>query len=436
MGSQSVQWMQCARVLRRAGFGATGSEIDAAHTLPVADYLRAQLDGSADPGAGLTPLPVFTEPVRPGRDAATDVRKRYQSDLTGQLQTLTGWWVRRMATAQRPLPEKLTLLWHNHFATSASKVRSATEMAGQNETLRRLGAGDFGTLAYAMLTDPAMLRWLDGIANTAKAPNENLSREFMELFALGHGNGYSETDVREGARALTGWTIAADGSARLDPKRHDTGSKTVLGVTGSLDAREFCTAVLARPESARFVAGRMWQQLAAGAPPSAAALDRLTAAYGPGRDITRLVVAVLTDAEFLSGTGTVVQGPVEWLVGAVRALAVPVGTDAQVKTQVNVLRTLGQVPFYPPSVGGWSSGQAWLSTAAAQTRLRAATGLAQKADLSWLSGTGATDRIDAVGHRLGIGHWSDRSAAVLASVHGDPIRLTAIALNTPEYLTS
>lgn len=170
--------------------------------------------------------------------------------------------------------------------------------------------------------------------------------------------------------------------------------------------------------------------------PSAAALDRLTAAYGPDRNITRLVVAVLTDAEFLSGTGTVVQGPVEWLVGAVRALAVPVGTDAQVQTQVNVLRTLGQLPFYPPSVGGWSSGQAWLSTAAAQTRLRAATVLARKADLGWLSAIGAADRIDAVGHRLGIGHWSDRSAAVLASVHGDPIRLTAVALNTPEYLTT
>ena len=109
-------------------------------------------------------------------------------------------------------------------------------MAAQNQKLRTLSLGDFRTLAYAMLTDAAMLRWLDGQTNTAKAPNENLAREFMELFALGHGNGYTEDDVRDGARALTGWVIGADGEPTMVPRRHDHTAKTIFGVTRNFDA--------------------------------------------------------------------------------------------------------------------------------------------------------------------------------------------------------
>ncbi len=137
---------------------------------------------------------------------------------------LSGWWLRRMVAVGQPLHEKLTLLWHNHFATSAQKVRAASHMAAQNQKLRTGSLGDFRSLAYSMLTDAAMLRWLDGQTNTAKAPNENLAREFMELFTLGHGNGYTEDDVREGARALTGWVIRRRPPADLDgpqtPRRH------------------------------------------------------------------------------------------------------------------------------------------------------------------------------------------------------------------------
>lgn len=427
--------MRSARVLRRAGFGATGPEIDAV-TDPTA-YLSAALaaDPEADPGARATPVPQFTVPAPVGKKASVEDRKRYNAELNAQLEALTLWWLRRMAAVQVPVREKLTLLWHNHFATSAQKVRSAAEMVAQNRTLRSLGTGDFSALAYAMLTDPAMLRWLDGQTNTAKAPNENLSREFMELFALGHGNGYTETDVREGARALTGWTIK-DGAAVFDPKRHDPGTKILLGVTGSLGAREFCDAVLARPQSAGFVAGRMWQQLASDDPPSAPALGRLTAAYGPGRNLAALITAILSDPEFTGARNTVVHAPVEWLIGAVRAFRVPLTEDADARHVANVLRTLGQLPFYPPNVGGWSGGQSWMSTAAAQTRLAAITSLLKKADLTSISNAGRSDRVDAAAHLLGVGAWSDRSAKVLSTAVDSPVRLAAIAVNTPEYLTS
>ncbi|QIS15343.1 DUF1800 domain-containing protein [Nocardia arthritidis] len=438
MGTQSAQWIHTARMLRRAGFGATGPEIDAVQRQNPADYLRAALaaDPDADPGAQATPLPVYAKPKAPGKAAQVVERKQYRAQLTDQLTGITVWWLRRMAAVRQPVHEKLTLLWHNHFATSAAKVRDARALVAQNQKFRTLGTGDFGALAYAMLTDAAMLRWLDGTSNSAKAPNENLSREFMELFALGHGNGYTETDVREGARALTGWTIDGNDAVTLNAKRHDSGSKTLLGVTGSLGAREFCDIVLARPESARYVAGRMWQQLGSDAPPSAQALDRAVAAYGPGRNGAALVVAILTDDEFAAAHNTVVHGPIEWLVGAVRALGVPLTADADAQKLTGVLRSLGQLPFYPPNVGGWPRGQAWMSTAAAQIRLTAATALVKKADLSRISSTAPADRIDAVGYQLGIGAWSDRSAKVLATMRDDPAKLTAVALNTPEYLTS
>lgn len=438
MPGQSTAWLTTARALRRAGFGVTGPEVDAAVARDWAGYVDAILaaDPDADPGARATPMPTLEPPRPPGKGATPAARKAYNQQLSEQQTTLSDWWLRRMATAGQPAHEKLTLLWHNHFATSAQKVRVAAYMAAQNQKLRTLSLGDFRTLAYAMLTDAAMLRWLDGQANTAKAPNENLAREFMELFALGHGNGYTEADVRDGARALTGWVIGGQGAASLTPRRHDGAAKTLFGVTRDFDAAGFCDAVLSQPKSAQYVAGRLWRQLASDDPPSGPVLDRLVAAYGPGRDLRALTWAILTDPDFLGSRATVVNTPVEWLVGVVRALRVPIDTPARAKTLDATLRTLGQRPFYPPSVGGWPSGPVWLSTASAGIRLRAATQLARSGDLAPVEDVAPADRIDAVGYLIGVGDWSDRTVKALQPLLGQPPQLVAAAVNTPEYLTS
>lgn len=439
MATQSAQWIATAHVLRRAGFGATGPQIDAVVGQDLATYLVAALgsDPDADPGAVATPLPQLTTPgSRPGKTATASARKQYNRQLAEQMSELSMWWLRRMLAVQQPVHEKLTLLWHNHFATSAAKVKVAAFMAAQNQKLRTLTLGDFGALAYAMLTDAAMLRWLDGQANTAKAANENLSREFIELFALGHGNGYTEADVREGARALTGWVIGPDGQTSLVAERHDGGSKTLLGVAGPLDAANYCDIVLAQPNSASFVAGRLWQQLASDTPASPQALGRLVGAYGPGRDLNALTLATLTDPEFLGSTATVVNTPVEWLIGVIRSLRVPIDTPRRAQSVKTVLENLGQQPFYPPDVGGWPRGQPWLSTATAGVRIRAATTLMQTADLSTVENASVGDRIDAAGYLIGVGAWSDRSVAALTPLISTPGRLVAAAVNTPEYLTS
>ncbi|MGH3966664.1 MAG: DUF1800 domain-containing protein [Mycobacterium sp.] len=438
MAGQSDRWISTARVLRRAGFGVTGAQVDAVAAQDWSAYLAGALDADpdADPGAAATPMPDLPPPRPPAKHASTTEKRQHNRGLAEQMSQLSSWWLRRMVAVEQPIHEKLTLLWHNHFATSAQKVRLAAYMAAQNQKLRSLGLGDFRSLAYAMLTDAAMLRWLDGQTNTAKAPNENLSREFMELFALGHGDGYTEADVRAGARALTGWVIRPDGQTSMLPRRHDDTTKALLGATGDFDAAGFCDTVLAQPKSPRYVATRLWQQLASDDPPSAPALDRIVAAYGSGRDLRALTTAILTDGEFIGSRAAVVNTPVEWLIGVIRTLQIPLDTPRRLKTVDATLKALGQRPFYPPDVGGWPRGRVWLSTASAGVRLRAAGAMTREADLSGVEDADPGERIDAVGYLIGIGAWSDRTVAALKPLVHRPSRLVAAAVNTPEYLTS
>jgi uncharacterized protein (DUF1800 family) len=438
MAGQSEGWSTTARVLRRTGFGTTGAQVDAVAAKNWSRYVDAALGGDpeADPGARATPMPTLPALRFPRQGASLAVLQEFNRQRSDQMTKLSGWWLRRMVAVQQPIHEKLTLLWHNHFAASAEKVVFAAFMAAQNRKLRDLSLGDFHTLAYAMLTDAAMMNYLDAQTNTAKAPNENLAREFMELFALGHGNGYTEDDVREGARALTGWGFRSSGQTTMAPRRHDHTAKTIFGVTKNFDAGTFCDTVLAQPKSSEFVAGRLWQQLASDTPPSPQALDRLVSAYGPRRDLRALTHAILTDDEFVNSRAAIVNTPVEWLVGVVRTLNVPTKTPAQLKSMQSTLNALGQRPFYPPDVGGWPHGRVWMSTASADVRMRAASQFARAGDLSTVEDASADDRIDAVGYLIGIGAWSDRTVTALKPLTRNPVQLVAAAVNTPEYLTS
>jgi uncharacterized protein (DUF1800 family) len=434
--SSAGDWPLAARLARATGFGGYGALVDQVAATGPATWVRAalQADPGTDPGVVATPPPV-AEPLALLPPTPTpQQRQARRAAEKERLEALVGWWLRRMVAAANPITEKLTLGWHDHFATSARKVRSAELVLAQNETLRTLGCGSFTDLAHTMVTDPALLLWLDGQRNTAKAPNENLAREFLELFALGHGNGYTEQDVREGARALTGWTLDRDeGEVRFVAKRHDGGTKTVLGATGTLDATAFVDAILAEPGSARFLATRWWRRLAGPEPPSQDALDRLVAAYGPGRDLRSLFGAILTDPEYAGQTGTLVASPVEWVVGAMRSLAVPTD-EATLKKAAGILKALGQLPFYPPNVSGWPSGKAWLSTSAAKTRVQAAGLLAQAGNLDAVAAAAPAERVDAIRYLLGLPAFTGRTASHLSTLTGNPRRLVAAALLCPENL--
>lgn len=418
-----------AHLLRRAGFGASGAEIDAAAKAGYEATVAALLAPSgADPGAAATPLPDFPAVKEPKKGNA-------QNDYQ-----MVGWWLARMAAVTQPLVEKRTFFFHGHFATSVQKVASPGLMLQQNQTMRTLGGGDFGALAHAMVRDPAMMLWLDSAGNTLKAPNENLARELMELFALGVGN-YTEDDVRAGARALTGWRLDAAGKASVVPRLHDDTAKTILGRTEDFDDTSFVDWILQQPASPKFVTGRFWDRfgMAGPIPPDVSA--RLLAAYTPNRDVTALLRALFLDPVFRGPQARygLVKQPTEYVVGVLRALRIKVDTgpgsqDGQALR--SALNGLGQTPFYPPNVGGWPEGTAWLTTAAAQTRFVFAEWAVTKGDLSQVQNSSPGQRIDAVAHLLGVDAFSDRSTAALSDVVGDPRQLVTLALLAPEYLVN
>jgi uncharacterized protein (DUF1800 family) len=210
------------RLLDRFGFGAGGTELADARR---AEW-RASLSAVLSPEGGdssATPPPELAPYQRVGKDADPDAKKERKKQQRQNRAALTLWWLDRMVGTDAPLTERLTWFWHGHFATSVQKVRDPRLMLAQNATLRRLGRGDFRDLARAMIIDPAMLIWLDGNDNTAKAANENLAREFMELFTLGHGN-YTESDALGAARALTGWKLnRKTGTASITSKITSSG---------------------------------------------------------------------------------------------------------------------------------------------------------------------------------------------------------------------
>ncbi|MGC4853942.1 DUF1800 domain-containing protein [Micromonospora sp. DT4] len=425
-----------AHLLRRATFGPTADEVDAAERAGAAATLDNLLaPGRADRGAAATPLPAL--PADPyaalTKESTREQRQKANAQRREQLQQVTLWWLDRMVAAEDGLTEKLLFFWHGHWATSAQKVKSARMMLGQLETLRRHGRGPSAPLVAAMVRDPALIIWLDGQKNTRKAPNENLARELMELFTLGIG-GYTEADVKAGARALTGWTVdRRTGVARFEAKRHDPAEKTILGQTGRFDAEAYAGLLTAQPAAATFVARRLWFRYAGTDVPTPDGLA--------GADTIATLRTLFSSPAFAQTRGTLVKQPVEWMVGALRQLGIrPKALPEQQRKQLlGGLNALDQVPLRPPSVGGWPAGAAWLTASSLQARLRLAGMLATAATpavLDRLTAAPAAGRADALARLLVVDGWGTRTRAALTPLAGEPRKLLAAGLVSPEYTVS
>jgi uncharacterized protein (DUF1800 family) len=274
---------------------------------------------------------------------------------------LKAWWLYRMYHGPDPLRERLTLLWHDHFATSNAKVKSLAAMRRQNELFRRHARAPFADLLKAVVADPALLVWLDAPANRKGRPNENLARELLELFTLGIGH-YSEADVKEAARTLTGWT-ADDGSRRATDD-HDDGVKTILGRTGRWRGDDLVGMLLEHPATSRRLAWRICGMLLGEKVAGAAALDALAAGLRAHKiDVHWAVETVLRSRLFFSADnlGRCIRLPVEYLVSTARALEC---FDPPPRSMVlgEWAARLGQDLFYPPNVAGWPGGRSWLTT--------------------------------------------------------------------------
>jgi uncharacterized protein (DUF1800 family) len=352
---------------RRAGFAATWAEIQR----DLKDGLGASIDRLLAGKARSQGVPEDFEPTA--------------ADLAGAVghygsERLKAWWIYRMMFGPDPLTERLTLMWHNHFATSNAKVHSLDAMRRQNELFRDLARAPFGKLLSAVLRDPAMLFWLDAQTNRKGHANENLAREVMELFTLGIGH-YSETDVKEAARALTGWSYTgevAEGQFREDPAQHDEGDKTILGRKGRWKGADLVRMLLEHPATAQRLVLRLCEQFMGEGAVNAAAVKTLAVdLVRHDLNIGWAVETVLRSRAFFAEANlrTRVLGPVEYVVGAARALEL---FDPAPSTllMADFAARQGQELFYPPNVGGWSTGRNWISTRAMIGRANYAAGLA------------------------------------------------------------
>ncbi len=422
---------------RRAGFGASPATLDAAAQAGFDATVESFFDLAAqDAGATATPAPASFVLIAPLPRTSGEEKKARNLLKRAQNDALARWWLDRMSAVERPFVEKMTLFWHGHFATGIEKVDEATYMLAQSQIFRSAGLGAFGPLAQAVAKDPAMLMWLDANDNKKGSPNENFARELMELFTIGIGS-YSDNDVREAARAFTGTRVdRRSGTVSVAPRQVDDGPKTILGETRPFGFDDTVAYLAGRPESATFVSAKLWSRFAYPVAVTDPVVADVAAVFRESGNISAVMKALFRHPQFLSTAARqgLVKQPIEWVVGSLRALGMRANEfDVVGPNLLTTLRDLNQVPFNPPSVGGWPQNGYWLSTATALARLRFANGLAGRANLTWLSGASAASRPELLARQLGIDGWSRSTQDGLAKASNPRTQLT-LALTSPEYV--
>jgi len=347
--------LQIPHLLRRAGFGGGPQEQAKYQAMGFDDAVQYLLNYHQIDNSAL--------------DAVTpNIRTSYSGSVpTGQNEenNLATWWLNRMVQTPRPLEEKMTLFWHNHFATAISKVQNGYLMHQQNEFLRANALGNFNDLLAGITSDGAMLVWLDGVMNRKNNPNENYAREVMEVFSTGRGP-YTQNDVTNGAKAFTGFSINSTGQGVFVPANHDTSTKTFLGQTGNFGPPDIVDILVARPETAANLSTELFQFF--GYPtPRQETIQRLSAVYfDSGYSMRSMVEAILTAPEFVSNQAYLanVKSPTEYVATGLRSL----DATAPARALLSTTNNQGQLLFDPPSVFGWPSGLGWVNTGSMMER--------------------------------------------------------------------
>ena len=391
IGAQDWSYQRAAHLLERAGFSGTPEEIKALAAMTPQAAVRHLVHYGASDSAGLEafePSDIFDpglDPFPPSRPATTDDAKRQGEALgvkvkpsgnrrmqpvvnkffywlrASRLETdrVSYWWANRMLASDHPLQEKMALFWHGHFATNEDKVRDYRKMLQQLELFQSEGTGNFRTLLIGVAQGPAMLAFLDAGVNVKGAPNENFAREIMELFTMGVGN-YSEHDIREAARAFTGWNFH-DLAFQVDPDKHDAATKTVLGQSGTFDGVAVVDIILKQPVTAEFIAGKLYRYFVRQdlSPATRKALGDVLRANQ--YEIAPLLETMFLSKDFYSPASyaTRIKSPVELAVSTYKKLGlreVPGVPDFNETTG-----SLGQHLFHPPTVAGWAQGRSWIT---------------------------------------------------------------------------
>ena len=345
----------------------------------------------------------------------------------GDREHLAGWWLMKSVQERRATGSRLALFLHDHFACALSKTEDLQAMLAQHQLFLDEGGGSFPALLRSVVRGPAMLRFLDGDKNRRGTPNENLARELLELFTLGVGH-YSETDVREAARALTGYGLR-QGRFAFIAAHHDPEPKHVLG--HEIDnGDDLCRVAAASPRCARFLAGKFWRWYVSPTPPPAT-LELLAERWrATGMDVSWLLKTLLASRAFYSDDvrRSLVKSPVDLVVGTLRAT----GGKPDYVAAARSCDPMGQTLFEPPGVQGWADGEAWIHPSAWIARTRFAANHCQELDQDALralfedpglfgpttvSGDDARRRSLEV---VGLGDLPDRADALARALDGSP----------------
>lgn len=356
---------QAAHFFRRAGFGGTVEQLDHACKSSPSELVDQWLD---EPPTFAKELQAIERTVLAGQDP-----KR-----------MPPYWLYRMHLSPAQLLEKLTLFWHGHFATSAEKVDDVKSMLEQNHLLRRHATGSFRDLVRAVSSDPAMLVYLDSTDNRKTHPNENYARELLELFCLGVGN-YTEHDVQELARCFTGWEVRR-GRFRFNRYQHDPGTKSLFGHEAQLGGEEAIDLILAQPACSRFIVRKLLRFFIADEIdwPESYVVPLQQEFSNAGFDLKPVVRRILSSRVMFSPEvrGARVRSPVELSIGFLRCF----GATTDLNRLVERLRSIGQVPFYPPSVKGWDGGRSWINTSTMLGRVNLIDALLFDEQTQWRGG--------------------------------------------------
>lgn len=329
-----------AQLLRRAGFGYTPKELKY--------YKSLGYDGA---------LNELLNPKQVDNSLLEKAIKEQSFDFTNP-NDLRRWWLYRMIYSRRPLEEKMTLFLHGHFATSDRKVRNPHAMYVQNMLMRKYALGNFHDLLVGMAKDPAMIIWLDNQQNRKGKPNENFAREVMELFTVGIGN-YTEKDIKEAARAFTGWQTKPDGFY-FNKGQHDFSKKTVLSVSGNLNGEDIVSILVKRPETSKFLARKLITFFAYDNPDKSY-VDRVSSSFRDNNySLTAMLRSIFEDKTFQSERAfhAKIKSPAELVVGSIKTLQL----ESLDNDLPQLMGAMGQDLFHPPSVKGWDGGESWISS--------------------------------------------------------------------------
>lgn len=349
-------------LLVRTGFGPTWDEVQSYAQLNRDQAIEKILGGiqtearTPPPGWVHEPAPV------PGMQKMLPqfLRMTMRQERNEQEMQLKAWWIQEILTTSSPLSERMTLFWHNHFTSSFQKVKWPPLLYFQNLKLRRNALGNFATLLQTLSKDPAMVLYLDNQSNRKGKPNENFAREVMELFTLGEGN-YTEKDIKEAARAFTGWSVDPARKFLFRRGNHDQGVKTVLGRSGNFNGDDVLAILLDQPACAPYIAGKIFRFFV-GVDPDEARKKELGQVFRDQNfEIQALLRTILKSPEFWDPAhrGIQIKSPVDLLVGTIRALGLD---EADPEFLARQSKRLGQDLFAPPNVKGWPGGNLWVSS--------------------------------------------------------------------------